>query len=156
MASVALFMAFEVDRAGDAAGRLDQVERHIAANVSPLADPSATALPAATKQVAERAVAEDAAEGLEDVVEVGEVRRSAARAIDARVAKAIVARPFVGVAEDFERLGRLFEALDGFSVALVFVRMVLDRQLAIGRGDFLVRRASARLPALRNNHAFWP
>ena len=73
-----------------AVGGLDQVERHFAADVAALADPAAAAA-AAAEDVAEKALAEDVAEGVEDVGHVVEVRRTAP--FQAGVPVAIVAWP---------------------------------------------------------------
>ena len=60
-------MPLELDGLGDAAGRFEQVERDVAADVGPLVDAGRRA---AAEQVAEDAVAENIAEGVEDVVDV--------------------------------------------------------------------------------------
>ena len=54
---------------------------------------------------------------------------------DAGVAEAIVGRPLVGVRDDRVRLGRELELLLGGRVSGIAVRMVLERQLAIGALD---------------------
>ena len=55
------------------------------------------------------------------------------------MSEAVVARAFVRVAEDLEGFGCLLEALDSLIVALIFVRVVLNSQLAIGGRDLLIR-----------------
>ncbi len=137
-AIAALLVPLELDDLGYAAGRFEQVERDRGTNIGAPSRP--TAAPIAAEEIAENAVAKDVAEGREDVVDVGEVR---GRAADARMTKAIVAGPLIGVAEDLEGLGRFLEVGDRFFVAGVLVRMVLDRQLAISVGDFLCRRVRA-------------
>ena len=81
----------EADDLRRAAGGLEQVERHVAADVGALAD-RARRGPAA-EEIAEEALAEDVAEGVEDVGDVVEVRRPAA--LQAGVAVAIVPGPLL-------------------------------------------------------------
>ena len=71
------------------------------------------------------------------------------------MAEAIVAAALVGVVEDLERFGRFFEAIDGFLVARVVVRVILDRQLAIRRRDLAVRGGSLDA-RIRSSHVAWP
>ena len=72
-----------------------------------------------------------------------EVGRAPARSVDPRVAVAIVALARFAIVEHLERLGGLFETDDRLFVAGVFVRMVPDRQLAIGVGNLLARGRAA-------------
>ena len=126
-------MALELDGFRDAVGRFFERERHVAANVAALA-------PLVARAAAEQ-VAEQIAERREDVFDVGEVVR-AELAVEAGMAEAIVAAALVGVVEHLERFGRFLEPLDGFLVARVLVRMILDGQLAIRRRDLAVRGGS--------------
>ncbi len=96
--------------------------------------------PAAAEQVAEEALAEDIAEGLEDVAHVAEVRRLAA--LKPRESEAVVLRPLLRVAEHLEGLGRLLELDDRLVVARIAVGVILQRQLAIGLGDLLLARGA--------------
>ena len=129
----AVFVALELDGFRDAVGGFFERERDVAANVAALA--SLVALTAAEQ------VAEQIAECGEDVFDVGEVM-GAELAVEAGVAVAIVAAALVGVVEDFERFGGFFEALDGFLVARVFVRVILYGQLTIRRRDLAARGGS--------------
>ena len=129
----AMFVALEFDGFRDAVGGFFERERDVAANIAALA--SLVALAAAEQ------VAEQIAECGEDVFDVGEVV-GAELAVEAGVAVAIVAAALVGVVEHFERFGRFLEALDGFLVARVFVRVILYGQLAIRRRDLAVRGGS--------------
>ena len=74
-ARLARLVPVELDDLGDPVGRLEQVERHRALDVLALVRPPP---PAAAEQVAEQALAEDVAEGLEDVAHVAELRGLAA------------------------------------------------------------------------------
>ena len=71
------------------------------------------ALPRPAEELAEKALAEDVAEGAEDVGNVAELRLGAA---EAGVAEAVVAGPLLGMAEDLERLGGLLELDDRFFI----------------------------------------
>ena len=109
---------------------------------------------AAAEEIAEKSLAEDVAEGGEDVGNVVEVRRIAARQTGMTVA--IVPGPLFRMAEDFEGLGRLFEPAHGLIIARVAVGMVAERQLPIGLGDLgLARRCDPR-PGLRSSRVFPP
>ena len=61
------------------------------------------------------------------------------RAVDAGVAEAVVASRLSASLKHLEGLGGLLEADDRLFVARVLVRVILDRQLAIGVGNLLVR-----------------
>ena len=96
---------------------------------------TAAAAPAAAEQVAEQPLAEDVAEGLEDVADVAELRGAAP--FQAGMAVAVVAGPLLRVAEHLEGLGRLLELRHRLVVARVAVGMVLQGQLAVGLGDLV-------------------
>ena len=77
----------------------------------------------------------------EDVAEVSKSCRieSAETALQPAVAIAVIAGPFVGVAQYAIGLGGFLKLLFGAFVVLVFVGMVLESQFAIGALDFLIR-----------------
>ena len=124
-------MTLEMNRLGGALGRLTQIQRHIGADIRPAASAAATA-PA--KQIAE---AENVAEGRENIVHIAEFGRPAG-AFQPRMAVAVVAGPFVGMAEHLEGFGGFFKKFDGFVVARIAVRVILHRQFPIGFGNLLL------------------
>ena len=121
---VAAFVALELDRLRDAVGGF--------VSVSVTSQRTSRPLRGRLPRRAAEQVAEDVAEGGEDVVDVGEVV-GAAWPFNAGVAVAVVAGPLVRVAEHLEGLGRLLEPLDRLLVARILVGVILHGQLAIGR-----------------------
>jgi len=71
------------------------------------------------------------------------------------MAVTVVARAFLFVVKHLKGLRRLLEAFNGFLIARIFVRMKLDRQLAI-RSRYLALRSSADNLALRSNRVVQP
>jgi hypothetical protein len=55
-----------------------------------------------------------------------------------RVSELIVASPLFAIRENLISFGALFELFDGLGVARIAIRMIFDRQLAIGRGNVAV------------------
>ena len=94
----AFLVPLEMDDLGHAAGRFQQIERNIATDIGPLG-PRRPPRPRPPAEDVAEPFAEDAAKGLENVVDVVEVGRASAGAVDAGVAKAVVARTLVGVAQ---------------------------------------------------------
>ena len=127
----------ELDRLRDAAGRLFQVQRDLAADIVP-AMGAATAAPAAEK-IPEDAAAKHVPERFEDVLDVVELRGAA---FQARVPVPIVARPLVGIGQHLVGLRGLLEFLRGVLVARIAVRVELDGLLAIRRRNLLRRRGA--------------
>ena len=131
-------MAVELNRLGNATGRFNKRQRHLAEHIAALprpAGPTATAC----KRLAEDPAAEHVSEGLEDVGHLVEVVLSAP--LQARVAEAVVPRAEVGVGQHFEGPRRFFEASRSLNVAGILVRMKLHREFAISVSD-LRRRGS--------------
>jgi hypothetical protein len=92
------------------------------------------------------AKAEDVAEAAEDVLEAAErvrIESAGGRAAKAGMPEAVVHVPLVGVDEYRVRLGRFLEALLGFFVARIAVRMVLERKLAVRALDLLLGRRTS-------------
>src|SRR5436190_2009101 len=120
----------------------DLLQRHLQPHAK-VAALHGAAPPALTEPAAERPTetfAEDVAELGEDVLHVHAATLEATTShAGSVVAEAIVFRLLVGIAQDLVRAGRLLELLLGGLVTRVLVRMVLDRQLAVGL--FYVLRA---------------
>ena len=72
------------------------------------------------------------------------------------IPEAIISGPLLRVAEDLERLGRLFELRYRLVIARVAVGMIPHRQFSVGFGDLGVRGAAVHAPKLRNNRVFPP
>ena len=132
VARLARRVPHETDDLRRAVGGLDQVEPDFAMDVGALANPGGVAA-AAAEEVAEKPLAENVAEGVQDVGYVVEVRRAAP--FQSGMAVAIVRRPLLGMAEDLESLGRLFELDDGLFVARIAVGVVLQREFSVGLRD---------------------
>ena len=130
-----LLVALELDCLGDAARRFQQIKPHFAADIATLASlpPSGAA-----ENVAEDPPAQNIAERLEDFADVAELVD--AGTFETGVTEAVVASPFVGVVEHLEGFSGLLEADHRLLVAGVLIRMVLDRQLAVGVGNLLAAR----------------
>ena len=92
--------------------------------------PAAALAPAPEETFEAPAPAENIAELREDVLHVG--RATAVAAAHALVAVPVVARPLVGIAEDFVGLGSFLELILGRRVVGVFIGVVLDGHLAVG------------------------
>jgi hypothetical protein len=110
----------------------------------PRAPPRGCAAAAAEQVVEAAETAEVAHEDVERVLEpeAAEAGRTAVRAaLHTCVAVAVVRGALVGIPQDLVGLGRLLELLLGFLVAAVAVRMVLQRELAIGLLDGFAVRA---------------
>ena len=84
---------------------------------------------------------------------VGSKPPALAGAADAGVAEAIVGRALLRVGEHGVRLGRFLELLLGGLVAGIAVRVVLQRQLAVGALDLDSRSPSARRRGPRSSRA---
>ena len=125
----------EADDLHRAVGGLDQVELDVAADVGALVDARRAA--AAAEEIAEETLAEDVAEGAEDVGNVVELRRAAP--FQAGVAVAVVPGPLLRMAEDLEGLGGLLELDHRLLVARIAVGVILQRELPVGLGDLGLR-----------------
>ena len=93
VARVADRVPLEMDDLGRAVGGLEQVERHVAADVAALARCGRVRPRPPPKKSPKKPFAEDVAEGVEDVGDVVEVRRTAT--FQAGVAEAVVAGPLL-------------------------------------------------------------
>ena len=76
-------------------------------------------------------------------------------AVKGGMAVLVVGGALLRVAQDFVGLAQFLELLLGGFVARVLVRVILDRELAVGLLDFLVGPRFARRRGLRNNRV-WP
>ena len=124
------FLAGNLDGGFRAPRRFLEGDFEVVAQIGAALRPAAP--PRAAEQIAE---AEDVTEAAEDVPEVGEDCRIDAGAADVAhrgMAEPVVRRALVGVGEDRVRLGALLELLFGRLVAGIAVRVVLERQLAVG------------------------
>src|SRR6185437_1991165 len=74
----------------------------------------------------------------------------------AELAHLVVLLPLLGVAQHLVRIRDLFEALGGFGVARIFVRVVLRRELAVLLLDLVLlcrrRNTEDRVEVLRLSH----
>jgi hypothetical protein len=122
-------VAVEFDFLGDASRGLFQIERDFRTHVSAAAPPGAAA-----EHVAE---AKHVPEGVENVLHVLEPGVSTASR-EAGMTIAIISRPLVRIAENLIGLGCQLEAGSGLRIIRIAVRVVLDGQLAVSRGDFSV------------------
>ena len=120
--------ASQVDFFGGSVGGFFEVQCDFGFDVGT----TTTAATSASEHVAK---AEDIAERIEDIFDVTKSGSGTTRLVDAGVPVAIVASPLVRVGQNFVGFGGLFEFLGGFFVALIAVRVKLDRQLAIRRRD---------------------
>ncbi len=137
---VAGFVPRNLDAGLDALGRLLELDLEVVAKIG--AALRTGAAPAAAKS-------ENVAEAAEDVLEAGELRGiEALRAAHAGVSEAVVARALVAVAQDRVRLGGFLELLFGGLVALVAIRVVLERELAIRALDLLIAGGAGDLEDL--------
>ena len=128
----------ELHRLGHAAGRLFQVQRHLAADVVP-AMGAATGGCRPRRKNPRTCLRRHIPERFEDVFDVVELRGAA---LQARVPVPIVAGPLVRIGQHFVGLGRLLELPRGVFVAGIAVRVELDGLLAIRRCNLLRRRGA--------------
>src|SRR5262249_4375510 len=138
LAGRARLLARNLDRGLGAGRGLLERDLEVVAEIGP-----ALRAAAATASAEEIAEAEDVAEAAEDVLEADEdarIESRAAAARDAGVAESIVEAALLAIGEHRVRFGRFLERLLGLVVARVAVGVVLQRELAIGALDLLVRR----------------
>src|SRR5690606_4197173 len=112
----------------------DLLEGELQAHAQVAAFHHAAAAPSAaetTESAATEGIAEDVAELGEDILHVHAATLESAAHAGACVAEAIVARFFLGIAQDLVGRSSLLELLLCALVSGVLVRMVLDRQFAV-------------------------
>ncbi len=128
-ALVTVLVAVKLDSLGDAGGGFLERERHIAANIAPLAlSPSVAASEQVTKQVPESG---------KDVLHVSEVVRTEL-AVKSGVSKTIVTGALFWVVEHLESFGCLLEAIDSLLITGILVRMILYSQFTVGGRDIAI------------------
>ena len=114
---------------GKTAHRIFKRDFEIVANILATLHTRAAAA-AAAESVAET---ENVAQDIPEIRENGFVKSGrSTRSVDRLMTIAVVRRPLLRITQDAIRLGRFLELLFRFPVARVAVRMVLERQLAIG------------------------
>ncbi len=114
----------------------------VVAQVGPVARPVATAAAKKFLEDAATAAAKHLAKNVERIVEAarGPARAARPRPLrECRVAVAVVGGAFVGILEHLVGLGDFLEHFLGRLAAGIFVGMILDRLLAIGFLDLLLR-----------------
>ncbi len=117
---------FQIPRT--AAGRFQKVDGDRTAKMIA----AMSARPAASSAVAEHPeTVEEIPEGVENVRHIAELR-SGTVAGNTGVSETVVTGPLIGVAQNLERFGGLFEACDGRLISPIAVGMIGDRQLFIG------------------------
>ena len=133
IAFVALFLAADLHLLGDAEDCFLEFQRQVLAQIGAALGAGATSTSLAAKHVTE-----DVAE---DVLKVDGIEAAKARASCVAytcVAEAIVACALLAVGKNGVCLAAFLEALFRLRIIGIAVRMVLQRQLAIGALDFLV------------------
>jgi hypothetical protein len=133
IAGFARLFAWNLDRGFGARKRFFERDLEVVAQIGAARRTGATAAAAEAEEVAE------------DVREVAErfgIEATTAGARDAGHAEPVVPRAFLGVAEHGIRLGGFLEFFFGGGVALIAVRMMLEREFAIGALDVLVACAA--------------
>ena len=83
---------------------------------------------ASSEQAVKNASAENVAEGFKNILDVAVLSGAA---VNARVAKLVIAGPFVGVTQYLVCLSGLFEFCDAVRVILSAIGMILDGKFAI-------------------------
>src|SRR6185436_5088306 len=117
--------ASEFDGLRDAASRFFQSQRDVAANICATTLLSSAT---ATKQIAKYSTGEHVAKGFKDILNIGEMRCAT---IHSLMAKLIVARPLLRIAQDLVSFSGFLEFLGRPVVARIGVRMEFHRQLTI-------------------------
>ena len=120
--------------------RLLEIQLELVAKVCAAENLRSAAL-AAGKNIAEH-FAENIAECLAGA------ETAAAVAFQARVSKLVVDGALVRIAEDFVRLFAFFEAVFGFRVVGIAIRMKFHREAPVGLLDFGFRRVSRQVEEL--------
>ena len=143
MARLAALVARNLD------GRLDTLRRFVEGDLQVIAKIRAALRSAAATLPAEHlADTEDVAESAKDVFEAGKdggIESAGCGAAKARMAEAVVHVALVGIGEHGVGFRRLLESIFGRLVAGIAIRMVFERQPAIGALDFLVGRGAGDL-----------
>jgi hypothetical protein len=127
-AGFACSVTCERDGFGDPASCFLKFERDIAAEVGTFADSRSAS--SSAEEVLEDGSAEDIAKRFKDVSDVTETTL----AFDACMTVAVVASPFLFVAQNLVRFGGLLELVSRILVALIGVGMVLHREFSIRLG----------------------
>ena len=112
--SLAVFLTLECDRLRAALRRFKQVDADSCFDALALDRPAAAT---ATFPASKPESFEEVAENVKDVVDVLETASATSSTADTFMAKAVVASPFLFVAENVIRLGRFFETFDRGIVA---------------------------------------
>jgi len=128
----ARFASRKLDLGGGAEDRVLEVDFKLVLQVGAALRPASAPSASAAEEIAE---AEEVAENVGEVAEVGGVETAGRGTVDALVAEAVVAFPFLLIAEHRIGFGRLFEAVFGRLVAGVAIGVVLERKSAVGALD---------------------
>ena len=135
-----MFLTLECDRLRAALRRFQQVDADSCFDALALDWPAAAT---ATFPASKPESFEEVAENVKYVVDVLETASATSSTADTFMAKAVVASPFLFVAENVIRLGRFFETFDRGIVARVPIRVVLDSEFFEGLFDH-IRRSVTR------------
>jgi hypothetical protein len=127
-------VALELKVVRRAPSGVEQIDFEVATQIIAPGRPAATT---ASEKVAEQTAAEDVAEGVEDVVDIGELVKAGPR--EPLVTVTVVSVPFFLVPQDLEGLGGLLEPRLGLGVAGIAIGMVGQRELSVGLGDLFHR-----------------
>jgi hypothetical protein len=100
-------------------------------------DTTAASSTPAAEDIPEDSPAEDIAERVENILDVGNAA-PASRTGHTRVPIPIVADALATITEHLVRLGRLLKEVDGFVISRMAVRMVPDGEFPIGARDLIV------------------
>ena len=139
-ATVASFHARRLDLGGHAEDRVLETDLQVVAQIFAALRPVAAAAGPAAEQIAE---SEEIAQNIAEVRERVGVEALRRRILQAGMAVAIVGGALLRVAQDAVGFGGLFELLFGIRVVRVAVRMILQRQLAVGGFHLAVVRVPA-------------
>ena len=135
-ATIAKLLPLEGDLLGAAFCRFEKVD--VDSRFDALALDRTTAA-SATSPASKTEPFKQVAEDVEDVVDVLESASAPSRTTDSFVTEAIIACPFLLIAENVVRLRGFFETFDRRIVTWVPIRVVLDRQLLKSLFDFIGR-----------------
>ena len=115
--------------------------------IASAAAPSSTA-----KQVAK---AEQIAENIAEIGEGGRIEALRSHTLQPLVAIAVIGGALLGIAQDAVGLGRFLEPLFGILIVGITIRVVLERQFAVGALQTRVVAVAAHSSRFRSSRAWW-
>ena len=138
MTSPAQLSTPDLDRLSTTLRRFEQVDRQLRLEAVPLSrSPPSPA--AATTTAAEAEPFKEVAEHLEDITDVLEPAARVSASRNPFVSEAVIACPFIGIAEHFKCFSRLLEAINRRWIARIAIGVIRQCQFFVSLLDLIIR-----------------